>query len=201
MAASGHRLARFARPVDNPAGQADGQAAPAHELAHRDCPPAPQPSPTYPPAPTARPSALLHQVLIFSGGKSLRPSACALRLPVGRQVEGGSRLAQRPRSGLALTRLKRPSLCEWGQSKGEARPPAPRASRRRVRGVQRGSAPLGKAEGRAVGGNRCAPPLGGHFMPEGEPRRRRGGTPQGCPAEMPKTSTKRMRAGRFSKGL
>lgn len=135
MAASGHRLARFARPVDNPAGQADGQAAPAHELAHRDCPPAPQPSPTYPPAPTARPSALLHQVLIFSGGKSLRPSACALRLPVGRQVEGGSRLAQRPRSGLALTRLKRPSLCEWGQSKGEARPPAPRASRRRVRGV------------------------------------------------------------------
>lgn len=165
MAASGHRLARFARPVDNPAGQADGQAAPVHELAHRDCPPAPQPSPTYPPAPTARPSALLHQVLIFSGGKSLRPSACALRLPVGRQVEGGSRLAQRPR------------------------------------GVQRGSAPLGKAEGRAVGGNRCAPPLGGHFMPEGEPRRRRGGTPQGCPAESAKTSTKRMREGRFSKGL
>lgn len=195
MAASGHRLARFARPVDNPAGQADGQAAPAHELAHRDCPPAPQPSPTYPPAPTARPSALLHQVLIFSGGKSLRPARFACRLDAKWKAGQGSR------SGLALTRLKRPSLCEWGQSKGEARPPAPRASRRRVRGVQRGSAPLGKAEGRAVGGNRCAPPLGGHFMPEGEPRRRRGGTPQGCPAESAKTSTKRMREGRFSKGL
>lgn len=181
MAASGHRLARFARPVDNPAGQADGQAAPAHELAHRDCPPAPQPSPTYPPAPTARPSALLHQVLIFSGGKSLRPSACALRLPVGRQVEGGSRLAQRPRSGLALTRLKRPSLCEWGQSKGEARPPAPRASRRRVRGVQRGSAPLGKAEGRAVGGEPMRPPAGGALYAGGGAAPKAWGNPAGVP--------------------
>lgn len=200
MAASGHRLARFARPVDNPAGQADGQAAPAHELAHRDCPPAPQPSPTYPPAPTARPSALLHQVLIFSGGKSLRPSACALRLPVGRQVEGGSRLAQRPRSGLALTRLKRPSLCEWGQSKGEARlPPEPHGGEC---GESRGAAPRWARPKAAQSGGTDAPPRwGGHFMPEGEPRRRRGGTPQGCPAESAKTSTKRMREGRFSKGL
>lgn len=138
MAASGHRLARFARPVDNPAGQADGQAAPAHELAHRDCPPAPQPSPTYPPAPTARPSALLHQVLIFSGGKSLRPSACALRLPVGRQVEGGSRLAQRPRSGLALTRLERPQAVRVGAVEGRSPPACPPSLTAASAGVPRG---------------------------------------------------------------
>lgn len=177
----GHRLARFARPVDNPAGQADGQAAPAHELDHRDCPPAAQPSTTYPPAPTARPAALPHQFFLIFLGKSLRPSACALRLPGGHQVEGGSRLAQRPRSGLALTRLERPSLCEWGQSKGKARPPAPRASRRRVRGVQRGSAPLGKAVGRAAGGNRCAPPAGGALYAGGGAAPKAWGNPAGVP--------------------
>ncbi len=144
MAASGHRLARFARPVDNPAGQADGQAAPAHELAHRDCPPAPQPSPTYPPAPTARPSALLHQVLIFSGGESLRPSACALRLPVGHQVEGGSRLAQRPRSGLALTRLERPQPVRVGAVEGRSPPACPPSLTAASAGVPRGQRHLGQ---------------------------------------------------------
>lgn len=192
MAASGHRLARFARPVDNPAGQADGQAAPAHELAHRDCPPAPQPSPTYPPAPTARPSALLHQVLIFSGGKSLRPSACALRLPVGRQVEGGSRLAQRPRSGLALTRLKRPSLCEWGQSKGEARPPAcPPSLTAASVGSPEGQRPAGQGRRPRSRGEPMRPPRWGGTLCRrgsraegvGEPRR---GAPLKAPKQAPR---------------
>ena len=181
----GHRLARFARPVDNPAGQADGQAAPAHELDHRDCPPAAQPSTTYPPAPTARPAALPHQFFFnFLGEK---PPAFGLRAslagwaPSGRRVKARAATAQRPRSGLALTRLERPSLCEWGQSKGKARPPAPRASRRRVRGVQRGSAPLGKAVGRAAGGNRCAPPAGGALYAGGGAAPKAWGNPAGVP--------------------
>jgi hypothetical protein len=180
MAASGHRLARFARPVDNPAGQADGQAAPAHELAHRDCPPAPQPSPTYPPAPTARPSALLHQVLIFSGGKSLRPSACALRLPgaaAGSRGWCGPQPAGRGHG--PLTRPERPQPQPGSRRRAQPAPCSRGVWGKTPRGgpARRG---LVKPAGRE-GGDR-APPSGGHLDREGEPPRSGGGTPEGCPS-------------------
>lgn len=181
MAASGHRLARFARPVDNPAGQADGQAAPAHELAHRDCPPAPQPSPTYPPAPTARPSALLHQVLIFSGGESLRPSACALRLPVGHQVEGGARLAQRPRSGLALTRLERPQAVRVGAVEGRSPPACPPSLTAASAGSPEGQRPAGQGRRPRSRGEPMRPPAGGALYAGGGAAPKAWGNPAGVP--------------------
>lgn len=183
MAASGHRLARFARPVDNPAGQADGQAAPAHELAHRDCPPAPQPSPTYPPAPTARPSALLHQVLIFSGGKSLRPSACALRLPVGRQVEGGSRLAQR--LGLDATETTQPMRV--GAVEGRSPPACPPSLTAASAGSPEGQRPAGQGRRpRSRGGTDAPPRWGGTLCRRGSRAEGVGEPRRGAPLKAPK---------------
>ena len=193
MAASGHRLARFARPVDNPAGQADGQAAPAHELAHRDCPPAPQPSPTYPPAPTARPSALLHQVLIFSGGKSLRPSAFGLRAslagwtPSGRRVKARAATAQR--LGLDATETTQPMRV--GAVEGRSPPACPPEPHGGECGESRGAAPRWARPKAAQSGGTDAPPRWGGTLCRrgsraegvGEPRR---GAPLKAPKQAPR---------------
>lgn len=183
MAASGHRLARFARPVDNPAGQADGQAAPAHELAHRDCPPAPQPSPTYPPAPTARPSALLHQVLIFSGGKSLRPSAFGLRAslagwtPSGRRVKARAATAQR--LGLDATETTQPMRV--GAVEGRSPPACPPSLTAASAGSPEGQRPAGQGRRPRSRGEPMRPPPGGALYAGGGAAPKAWGNPAGVP--------------------
>lgn len=188
MAASGHRLARFARPVDNPAGQADGQAAPAHELAHRDCPPAPQPSPTYPPAPTARPAALPHQFfLIFSGEK---PPACGLRASLAGWTPSGRRVKARAATAQRLG-LDAPGTTQAYASGGSRRatparlPPEPHGGEC---GESRGAAPRWARPQAAQPGGFDAPPRWGGTLcgrgsraeGVGEPRR---GAPLKAPRE------------------
>ena len=89
----------------------------------------------------------------------------------------------RPAARRARTRpldaARAPTASAVEQRKGVARPLLPR---RMGQDPMRGSSPKGAGQARRARswGNHAAP-AGGHDLREGEPRRRRGGTPQGCP--------------------
>ena len=146
---------------------------------HRCCPPATQPSPTYPPAPARASPLPINQFFKFL---SKRPPAFGLRAALagcGGRVKGLVRPAARRARTRPLDASRAPTASAVEQRKGVARPLLPR---RMGQDPMRGSSPKRAGQARRARRGGQSAPLWGALFGEGEPRRRRGGTPQGCPS-------------------
>lgn len=131
--------------------------------------------------------------LIFSGEK---PPACGLRASLAGWTPSGRRVKARAATAQRLG-LDAPGTTQAYASGGSRRakparlPPEPHGGEC---GGSKGAAPPWARPKAAQSINK---PRRGHFLPEGEPRRRRGGTPQGCPS----LGTKELDIGRNAKDL
>lgn len=161
--------------------------------AHRACPPATQPSPTYPPAP-ARPAAL--PIDQFEKLLSKPPPAFGLRAALagcGGRVKGLVRPAARRARTRPLDAARAPTASAVEQRKGVARPLLPR---RMGQDPMRGSSPKGAGQARRARRGGQSAPSGGHLDPEGEPAKP-GEPRQGCPS----LGTRELDIGRNAKSL
>ena len=120
-------------------------------IASLDGGPCPRPSgcgPRQPPSPLTRPSAeRVHNGRRGGGGPAgsrTRPEAAAERRSGSDEHRTGEDASE------AVLDADEPQPLVRGQGQGRSPPDLPASLRRRGRGVQRGSAPLGKAGGRAV---------------------------------------------------